>query len=83
MAPLINKLSLLKTAAYVFNLNFDPPNKRLAPLSRLLWRRLRGGAMAQCPPKYAPANRLDVHCFVPFFDGRLTGELYETRMWIL
>ena len=37
--PLINKFSILKTAAFVPNFKlWPPPNKRLAPLSRLLWR---------------------------------------------
>ena len=40
LGPPINKLSLLKTAAFVLNSNFGPPDKLLALLSRLLWRRL-------------------------------------------
>ena len=40
LAPPINKLILLKTAALCLISNFGPPDNRLASLNRLLWRRL-------------------------------------------
>ena len=41
LAPSINKLTFLKTVDFVLNFKlWPPPDKRLAPLSRLLWRRL-------------------------------------------
>ena len=44
LGPPINKLTFLKTAAFVLNFELyptsPPPDKRLAPLSRLLCRRL-------------------------------------------